>query len=159
MSPVKPIPEGHHTVTPTLTVKGAAQAIEFYKKALGAVEKGRFPGPGGLIMHAEIKIGDSILFLSDEMPGMGNKSPQTLGGVANTLQIYTEDCDALFNRAVQAGAKVTMPMMDMFWGDRWGQVTDPFGHQWGIATHKEDLTMDEMTERGKAAMAKMGANA
>ncbi len=155
MSPVKPIPEGTHTVTPSLTVKGAAQAIEFYKKAFNATEKGRFPGPDGLIMHAEIRIGDSVLFLVDESPMMGNKSPLTLGGSPTSIQLYVEDCDALFNRAVAAGAKVVMPIADQFWGDRWGQVADPFGHTWGIATHKEDLSRDEMMERSKAAMAQM----
>ena len=153
----KAVPEGHHTVTPHLIMNDAAQAIDWYKKALGAEEVARAAGPDGKILHAEVRIGDSRIMLNDEMGG--GKSPKAFGGSPVSLWVYVEDCDALFNRAVQAGAKVTMPMMDMFWGDRWGQVTDPFGHQWGIATHKEDLTMDEMTERGKAAMAKMGANA
>ena len=155
MSPVKPIPPEHHTLTPGLTVKGCAQAIEFYKKALGAVEQGRFLGPGDLIMHASIKIGDSIIFLADEMPGM-NKSPQTLGGTPCSITIYTEDSDALFDRAVKAGGKVNMPMADQFWGDRWGAFTDPFGHSWSVATHKEDVPREEMIERGKAAFAQMG---
>jgi PhnB protein len=154
MSPVKPIPQDHHTVTPGLSVKNCAQAIEYYKKALGAVEIGRFLGPGDLIMHASIKIGDSIIFLADEIQGM-NKSPQTLGGTPCSLTIYTEDCDALFNRAVQAGGKVAMPMADQFWGDRWGSFTDPYGHIWSIATHKEDLSREVMIERGKAAFAQM----
>ena len=158
MSPVKAIPEGLHTVTPSLTVKGAAQEIEFYQKAFGATEKSRFPGPDGLIMHAEIKIGDSALFLVDESPMMGNKGPLSLGGNATTIQLYVEDCDAVFNRAVAAGAKVLMPIADQFWGDRWGQVTDPFGHAWGIGTHKEDLSGPEMIERSKAAMAQMAQN-
>jgi uncharacterized glyoxalase superfamily protein PhnB len=155
MSPVKPIPEGHHTITPSLTVKGASDAIEFYKKAFGATEQGRFLGPDGLIMHAQLKIGDSILFLVDESPMMGNKGPLSLGGTPTSIQLYVEDCDALYNRAVAAGAKVTMPIADQFWGDRWGQVADPFGHSWGISTHKEDMTTDEMIERGKVAMAAM----
>ena len=104
---------------------------------------------------AEIRIGDSVLFLVDESPMMGNKSPLTLGGSPTSIQLYVEDCDALFNRAVAAGAKVVMPIADQFWGDRWGQVADPFGHTWGIATHKEDLSRDEMMERSKAAMAQM----
>ncbi|HTM58182.1 MAG TPA: VOC family protein [Candidatus Udaeobacter sp.] len=156
MSPVNPIPKDHHSITPSLTVKGAAQAIEFYKKAFGATEKGRFAGPDGLIMHAEIKIGDSIIFLVDESPMMGNKSPLSLGGVPITLHLYTEDCDTVFNRAISAGAKSLMPLADQFWGDRWGMLQDPYGHQWGIATHKEDLTTEQMIERSKAAFASMG---
>jgi len=155
MSPVKPVPEGHHTITPSLTVKGGAQAIDFYKKAFNATEKGRFLGPDGLIMHAELKIGDSPIFLVDESPMMGNKGPLTLGGSPTSIQLYVEDCDAWFNRAVSAGAKVVMPVADQFWGDRWGQLTDPFGHSWGIATHKVDMTQDEMVERGKAFFAEM----
>ena len=155
MSPVKPIPEGHHTITPSLTVKGAAQAIEFYQKAFGATEKSRFPGPDGLIMHAEIKIGDSALFLVDESPMMGNKGPLSLGGNATTIQLYVEDCDAVFNRAVAAGAKVLMPIADQFWGDRYGIVTDPFGHKWAIATRIEDLSTQEMEKRGREFMQKM----
>ena len=156
MSPVQPVPPGTHTITPHLVVKGAAQAIDFYKQAFGAAEKARMPGPGGMIMHAEIKIGDSWIFLADEMPGMGNKSPQTLGGSAVTLHISAADCDAMFRQAVAAGATVRMPLMDMFWGDRYGQVADPFGHVWAISTHKEDLTHEQVIERGKAAMEAMG---
>lgn len=158
MSPVKPIPEGHHTVTPSLTVKGAKQAIEFYKKAFGATEHGVFLGPDGLVMHAEIKIGNSFLFLVDESPMMGNKSPLALGGNPVSIQLYVEDADTLFNRAVTAGAKVVMPIADQFWGDRWGQVADPYGHSWGIATHKEDLSMEQMMERAKATFAAMAQN-
>lgn len=153
MSTVQPIPPGHHTVTPGLTVRDAARAIEFYKRAFGAVEKGRMNGPGGMIVHAEIKIGDSIVFLGDEMPGMGNPSPQKLGGTTVALHIYTEDVDAMYKRAIEAGATERMPLADQFWGDRYGQVTDPFGHAWGIATHKEDLTEAQMMERMKATMA------
>ncbi len=153
MSPVSAIPPGHHTVTPGLTVKGASKAIDFYKKAFGATEKGRMAGPDGMIMHAELLIGNSIIFLGDEMAGMGNPSPQKLGATTVTLHIYTEDADATFKSAIAAGATERMPMMDQFWGDRYGQVTDPFGHAWGIATHKEDLTEAQMMERMKAAMA------
>ena len=155
MSPVQPIPAGHHSITPGLTVKGAAKAIEFYKQAFGAVEKGRMPGVDGLLMHAEIMIGNSYIFLGDEMPGMGNQSPQKLGATTVALHIYTEDADAMFKQAIAAGATERMPIADQFWGDRYGQVTDPFGHVWGIATHKEELTPAQMDERMKAMMAQM----
>jgi PhnB protein len=153
---VKPIPPGYHTVTPYLTVKGAAQAIEFYKRAFGAQEVERMPGPDGKsVMHAELKIGDSIVMLSDEFPQMGTRSPQTLGGSSGYLFLYVSDVDAAFKRAVDAGAKATMPPADMFWGDRFAKVSDPFGHEWGMATHKEDLSPEEIRKRGQAEMAKM----
>jgi PhnB protein len=151
----KAIPEGMHTVTPYLTVKGASAAIEFYQKAFGFEEVMRMPGPNGLLMHAEIKLGDSMVMLSDEMPDMGGKSPTTLGGSTGSLHIYTEDVDAAFQRAVAAGATVQMPPMDMFWGDRYCKVGDPFGHTWGLATHKEDLTPEEMGQRQQAWMEQM----
>jgi PhnB protein len=149
---VQPIPKGYHVVTPSITVRGAAEAIEFYKKAFGAKELSRMPGPDGKLMHAEIKIGDSIVMLSDEFPAMGSSSPLTVGGTSASLMIYTKDVDALFNQALAAGAKVTMPLSDMFWGDRYGQVADPFGHKWQLATRKENLTAREMAKRGAAAM-------
>jgi PhnB protein len=153
----KPIPDGQRTVTPHLIVRGARQAIDFYKKAFGAVDKGAMPGPDGKsVVHAELKIGDSFIYLADEFPEMGAKSPQALGGSGVTIHLYVEDADAVFNRAVAAGAKVSMPIMDMFWGDRYGKITDPFGHEWSIATHKEDLTSEEITKRGAAAMAQFG---
>ena len=154
-----PIPEGLHTLTPHLTVKGAAQAIDFYKKAFGAIEKSRFGGPNGTIMHASIKIGDSHFFLADEMPGMdqGIGSPNQVGKTTVTLGLYVEDCDKLFQQAVAAGGKTIMPIQDQFWGDRYGLVKDPFGHVWSIATHKEDLTPKELEERGRQAMANMGS--
>lgn len=152
----KPIPEGHHTVTPGLTVKGADKAIEFYKKAFGATEINRFKGPDGRIMHAEIKIGDSIIFLSDEMPGCA--SPQTLGGTPAGLYVYVDDVDAVFNRAVSAGAQVKMPVADMFWGDRFGQVMDPFGHPWSLSTHIEDVSPQEMERRGREFFAQMASS-
>jgi PhnB protein len=152
---VNPIPEGYRTVTPYLTIKGAAQAIEWYKKAFGAQEIARMPMPDGRLMHAEIKIGDSFVMLSDETPEFGNKSPQSLGGSASSIHLYVRDCDASFNQAVAAGATVKMPPMDMFWGDRFGALTDPFGHQWSIATHKEDLSEEEMEKRFSAEAAKM----
>ena len=149
----KPIPEGFHALTPLLVVQGAARAIDFYKKAFGAVERSRMPGPNGLIMHASLKIGDSSLFLNDEMPGMESTGSP---GNAVVLTLYVPDCDATFKQAVSAGAKETMPLTDQFWGDRYGQLKDPYGHIWAIATHKEDLTPAEMEERGRQAMATMG---
>lgn len=156
----KPIPEGHHTVTPHLVIRGAAEAIDFYKKALGAEEIMRMASPDGKIAHAELKIGDSIVYLADEFPNMGvAKSPQTLGGTTATLNLYVKDVDTSFQRAVSAGAKVNMPVADMFWGDRYGTLTDPFGHVWGIATHKEDLSAEEIEERARDFYASMAQQA
>jgi len=153
---VNPIPKGFHSVTPSLVVQNAAKAIEFYKKALGAEELMRMPTPDGKIGHAELKIGDSIIFISDEFPNMGvTKSPQTLGGCTGTLNLYVEDVDAAFQRAVNAGGKAAMPVADMFWGDRYGLLTDPFGHAWGIATHKADLNPQEIDKRAKEFYASM----
>ena len=149
----QPIPKGYHIITPSLVVRGAKEAIEFYKKAFGAKEVYKsMTTPDGKILHGEFRIGDSIVMYSDEFPDMGSRSPQSVGGVSSSLLIYTRDADALFNQAVAAGAKVAMPIGDMFWGDRYGVVTDPFGHQWQIATHKEDLTPKEMARRAAAAM-------
>ena len=149
--PVKSIPEGYHSVTPHLIVNGAADAIEYYKKAFGAVELFRFPAPDGKIGHAELKIGDSPIMLADEHPEMGYKSPQSWGGTPVSLMIYVEDVDSVFNRAIAAGAKEQQAVKDQFYGDRSGTLTDPFGHVWTIATHKEDVSMDEMQQRMKAA--------
>ena len=155
-SKVKPVPDGYHTVTPHLVIRGAAAALEFYKKAFGAEEVCRMPMPDGkTLMHAEIKIGDSHLFLCDECPGM-NRSPQSLGGCCTTINLYVPDADAVFNRAVTAGAIVQMPLADMFWGDRYGKLVDPFGHEWSVATHKEDLSPEEMGKRAQEAFANMG---
>src|SRR5450432_349326 len=151
----KPIPEGFHSVTPYLTVNDAARAIDFYKRAFGATERYRMDGPGGKIAHAEIKIGDSIVMLGDESMAAGTLSPQSFGGTPFGLFIYVEDVDSAFTRAVSAGAKVDMPIADMFWGDRYGQLTDPFGHSWSLATHIEDVAPAEMARRGQEAMAKM----
>ena len=152
MAKVKPIPEGQHTITAALVVKNGRRAIEFYKTAFGAREIGVWPGPDGKsIMHAELQIGDTRFFLGDESAEMGTVSPQTLGGSAVSLNLYTEDCDATFKSAVAAGATVKMPLADQFWGDRYGKVTDPFGHVWGIATHKEDVSKEEMDRRMKSA--------
>jgi PhnB protein len=143
---VKPIPDGYHTLTPYITVRDAARAIEFYKQAFGAVERGIMKGPEGKIMHAELMIGDSIVMLADEFPEYGSLSPQSTGGSGMGLHIYVEDADSAFDRAVKAGATIEMPIGDMFWGDRYGKLADPFGHKWSIATHKKDLSLDEMME-------------
>ena len=147
---VKPIPDGYYTLTPYLVIKGAAEAIEFYKKAFGATEVVRMPAPNGGIMHAEVKIGNSMLMLADENPERGAFSPATTGQATSTMMFYTEDVDALFARAVSLGAKANQPPTDMFWGDRMANITDPFGHMWGIATHKEDVSPDEMQRRMSA---------
>jgi len=153
---VQAIPSGYHTATIYLIVKGAAKALEFYKKAFGAVELMRFEGPGGTIGHAEIKIGDSPIMLADEFPGMGHKSPTTIGGTAAGVCLYVKDCDALFKQAVAAGATVMKPLQDQFYGDRSGSVIDPFGHQWTVATHIEDVAPDEMKRRHAEMMKQMG---
>ncbi|MEE8170308.1 MAG: VOC family protein [Phycisphaerae bacterium] len=151
------IPEGCHTVTPHMVVNECAKAIEFYKKAFGAEEIMRMSGPDGQsVMHAELQIGNSRLYLNDEFPGMDLKTPRTLKGTSIAVHLYVEDCDASFKRAVDAGAKVTMPMADMFWGDRYGKVTDPFGHEWSIATHKEDLTPEECGKRAAQFFSQAG---
>ena len=147
----KPIPDGYHSVTPYLIVRGGADAIEFYQKAFGAVELFRFPSPDGKIGHAEIKIGDSPIMLADEYAEMGYKGPQSIGGSPVSLMIYVEDVDQVFNQAVAAGATVKEALQDKFYGDRIGTVIDPFGHRWHLATHKEDVSMDEMERRAKAA--------
>ena len=148
----QPIPDGFHTVTPHLIMKDAAGAIEFYKNAFGAEETSRMPGPDGKVMHAELKIGNSMLMIADEFPDMGSSGPKSIGGSPVTLHIYVDDVDALFDRAVKAGGKVTMPLADMFWGDRYGRLEDPFGHQWSIGTHTEDLTPEEIGQRAAKAM-------
>lgn len=153
------IPAGFHTVTASLVVSDAAAAIEFYKKALGAEELMRMAMPDGKISHAEIKIGDSTLFVTDEVPGMSCKSPQTLGGTTGSLFLYVEDVDKSFQRAQDAGVKVVMPVADMFWGDRFGSLMDPYGHSWSLATHKEELKPEEIEERAKAFHAQMAEQA
>jgi len=151
----QPVPPGFHTVTPSLTVRNGSQAIEFYKKALGAEQRMCMTGPDGKITHAELKIGDSVVFLNDENPQMGCKSPQTLGGTSGTFYLYVEDVDKAFQRAVDAGGKATMPVTDMFWGDRFGSFVDPYGHTWGLSTHTQDMTEQEMEEGAKAFYAQM----
>ena len=148
---VKPIPAGCHSVTPYLIVRGGADAIEFYTKAFGAKELFRFPAPDGKIGHAEIKIGDSPIMLADEYPDMGYNGPQTVGGSPVSLMIYVDDVDTTFNRAIECGGTVKEAVQDKFYGDRMGTVIDPFGHVWHLATHKEDVSMEEMERRAKAA--------
>lgn len=148
----KPIPEGMHSLTPHLVCAGAADAIDFYKRAFNAVEEARIPGPEGKLIHAAVKIGDSTLMLVDENPQWGALGPKALKGSPVTIHLYVPDVDATVAQAVAAGAKVTMPVADMFWGDRYGQLEDPFGHRWSVATHTRDLTPEEMRE----GMAKMG---
>jgi PhnB protein len=158
MPKVNPVPEDMHSVTPHLVCAGAAEAIEFYKRAFGAVEAARVPGPGGKLMHAMIRIGDSAVMLVDEMPEWGALGPKTLNGSPVTLHLYVEDADAAFERAVKAGAKVTMPLADQFWGDRFGKLVDPFGHHWSVATHVRDVSMEEAQQAMKA-MRKQQADA
>jgi PhnB protein len=146
---VKPIPEGMHSVTPHLICAGAADAIEFYKKAFGAIETSRMPGPTGKLMHASVRIGDSTVMLVDEMPEWGSLGPKALKGSAVVIHLYVDDVDAFTAKAVAAGAKITSPVNDMFWGDRYGQLEDPFGHRWSVATHVRDVSPVEMQEAMK----------
>ncbi len=155
----KAIPEGYHNITPYMTVRNAARAIEFYKQAFGAMEKDVSKGPDGKIMHAELRIGDSIFMLADEFPEFNSLSPQSTGGAGMGLHIYTEDVDSAFDRAVKAGATVEMPVSDMFWGDRYGKLADPFGHKWSIATHKRDMTPAEIDEAMHQFMQQMPKSA
>jgi uncharacterized glyoxalase superfamily protein PhnB len=149
----KPIPEGFHAVTPHLVCANAGKAIEFYKKAFGAEEVMRMPGPDGAsVMHAEVRIGDSIVMICDEFPGMC-RSPASIGGTPVTLHLYVNDADAAFKRATSAGAEVVMPLENAFWGDRYGKLKDPFGHEWSIATHVEDVSPAECAQRAAAAFA------
>jgi len=150
-STVKPIPEGYHSVTPYLIVKGAAKAIEFYKQAFGATERTRMAQPDGRIGHAEIQIGDSTIMLADEFPERNIRGPESLGGTPVMIHLYIEDIDTVAKRAVAAGAKEIRPVQDQFYGDRSGMFADPFGHQWNIATHVEDLTAEEIGKRAAAA--------
>jgi PhnB protein len=152
---VKPIPEGYHSLNPYLSVDPAAAAIDYYTQVFGAKERMRMAGPDGKIGHAELQIGDSVLMLADPNPQSSSAPPKELGGTTSGLLLYVEDVDAVVTKATEAGASLTMPVEDMFWGDRFGQVTDPFGHSWQIATHKEDLSDEEIAERSKAAMASM----
>jgi PhnB protein len=153
---VKPIPEGYHTLTAYLAVDNASEAIEFYKQAFGAKEHVRMDAPGGKVGHAELAIGDSLIMLSDPFPQSQARPPKELGGTSMGIFMYSEDVDAAIQQAVDAGATVEMAPEDMFWGDRFGSVLDPYGHLWSIATHTKDLSHEEIAEGGKAAMAAMG---
>jgi PhnB protein len=154
---VQPTPQGYHSATPYLIVKGAARAIDFYKDVFGATELMRFPDPSGRVAHAEIKIGDSVIMLAEEYPEMGARSPESLGGTPVGLMLYVTDVDALFERAIKAGAKEVKAVKDQFYGDRSGTLTDPFGHQWTISTHIEDVSIEEVQRRMKAMSAGAGA--
>jgi PhnB protein len=145
---VNPIPQGYHTVTPSIVVRDAPKALEFYRNAFGADETLRMPGPDGKIIHAEFRIGNSIIMLNDEMPDMGSKSPEAYGGTPVSFYIYVEDVDAAWKRATEAGAKAIMPVADMFWGDRTGWLEDPFGHRWAVSQHVADLSPEEI-QRGQ----------
>ncbi len=149
-----PIPEGFHTVTPSIVLSNSKDAIEFYKKAFDAKEIYRMPAPDGKTMHAMIQIGDSFVMMSDEFPKMGCISPTTVGGTSTTIHLYVDNSDRIYEQAVQAGAKPAMPMMDAFWGDRCGSVVDPFGHAWMVSTHKKDLSPEEMNRAAEEYMSK-----
>ena len=151
----KPIPQGFHTATPYLTVNDAAGAIDFYKRAFGAKERMRMDAPVGKIGHAEVQIGDAIVMLCDEMPMSNSKSPKTLGGTASAVFLYVDDVDAVYKQAVSAGATGTGEPTDMFWGDRFGHVLDPYGHSWALATHIEDVAPQEMARRHQEHTQKM----
>jgi PhnB protein len=152
---VRAIPEGFHSITPHLICRDGKKAIEFYQKAFGAQVVRAHYMPDGKLMHGEIKIGDSIVMLGDEFPDWNVLSPQSLGNASTVIHLYTQDVDSVFQKAVDAGCTPTMPVGDQFWGDRYGQVVDPFGHRWSIATHKEDVPEQEMEKRGRAAMEQM----
>jgi PhnB protein len=154
----KPIPDGYHTVSPYLAVEDAARAIEYYTKAFGAKEVVHMDAPNGQIGHAELQIGDSRVMLADPFPQSSTRPPKELGGTSVSVFMYVEDVDAMVKQAVNAGATVTMEVADQFWGDRFGTITDPFGHVWNVATHVEDVPPEEMAERAKAAMAEMGSS-
>ena len=154
---VQPVPEGYHTLTPYLAVDDAAKAIEYYARAFGAKERVRMDAPDGKIGHAELEIGDSLVMLSDPFPQASTRSPSDLGGTSASVFMYVEDVDAVVKKAVAEGATITNEVEDQFWGDRFGTITDPFGHVWAIATHVEDVPPEEMAERAKAAMAAMSA--
>jgi PhnB protein len=155
---VQPVPEGYHTITPYLAVENASEAIDFYKRALGAKERVRMPGPGGSVMHAELEIGDSVVMLSDPFPQASTKPPKELGGTSVSIMVYVDNIDSLYKQAIDAGATSLMEPDDMFWGDRFGSVQDPFGHSWTIATHVEDVTPEEMEKRSQEFMSAMAGS-
>jgi PhnB protein len=152
------VPKGYHSVTPGLALRDTPAAIEFYKKAFGAKEKGRMAGPDGKIMHAELQIGDSRIMVGEEMPQMGHSSPLALGGSPVNLYVYVKNVDKAFDQAISAGATVVMPVADMFWGDRYGALKDPYGHKWGLATHKRDMSNKEMMKAAQEYFASQQTN-
>jgi PhnB protein len=152
---VKPIPEGYHSITPYLVIKGASAAIDYYKKVFGAEERMRMDAPGGMIGHAELQIGDSVVMLADEFPQQGFSGPRTIGGTPVSLLLYVENVDDVWKRALQAGAKELKPLENQFYGDRMGTVQDPFGHVWHLGTHIEELSVAEIRKRGAKAMQQM----
>src|SRR5688500_10047732 len=153
--PNKTPPPGYHSITPAIVVRDGSKAIEFYKRAFGAEELNRMEGPGGSLMHAEIRIGDSIIMLGEENVDWGTRSPLSTNGTPSSLHIYVPNADATYDRALKEGAKVRYPLEDAFWGDRYGKVTDPFGHEWGIATHVKDLSLEETQKAAEAWMAQV----
>ena len=153
--PVSPIPKGYHSVSPYLAVEDATEAIEYYTKTFGAKERTRMEGPDGKIGHAELEIGDSVIMLSDPFPQASTRPPHELGGTSASVMLYVEDVDAVVKKAVDTGSTIAMEVADQFWGDRFGTITDPFGHVWSIATHVEDVPPEEMAERAKQAMSAM----
>lgn len=155
MGQIEKIPKDYHSITPVLIVKNGDEAIEFYKKGFGVQERGRMKGPDGRVAHAELKLGDSVFMLSDEYPKMDCHSPKTIGGSPVSMYVYVDDVDSFFDKAISAGAKVLDPIKDQFWGDRHGRLEDPFGHLWSIATHKKDLSEDEMKKAAEAAFSQM----
>jgi PhnB protein len=155
MNQIEKIPKDYHSITPVLIVKNGDEAIEFYKKGFGVQERGRMKGPDGSVAHAELKLGDSVFMLSDEYPEMDCHSPKTIGGSPVSMYVYVDDVDSFFDKAISAGAKVLDPIKDQFWGDRHGRLEDPFGHLWSIATHKKDLSEDEMKKAAEAAFSQM----
>jgi PhnB protein len=155
---VQPVPEGYHTITPYLAVENAPEAIDFYKRAFGAKERVRMPGPGGSVMHAELEIGDSVVMLSDPFPQASTKPPKELGGTSVSIMTYVDNIDSLYKQAIDAGATSLMEPDDMFWGDRFGSVQDPFGHSWTIATHVEDVSPEEMQKRSQEFMSAMAGS-
>jgi PhnB protein len=152
---VKPVPQGYHTATPALTVDDGMRALAFYEKAFSATQRPGVSSFGGKVMHAEFQIGDSVFMLSDEFPGMGSRSPKSLGGIAGSIWLYVTDVDATYRQAVSAGATSVAEPVDMFWGDRHARVRDPFGHEWSIASHREDVSPEEMEKRAKEFYAQM----
>lgn len=155
MNEIEKIPKEYHSITPVLIVKNGDEAIEFYKNGFGVEERCCMKGPDGRVAHAELKLGDSVFMLSDEYPEMKSHSPETIGGSPVSMYVYVDDVDSIFNKAISAGAKILDPVKDQFWGDRHGRLEDPFGHLWSIATHKKDISDEEMKRAAEAAFSEM----